>query len=59
MSTLRVRERLIPADRCRFHRPGSDRLTGLADTPIDAILPTDAVFTRGTQAYARERAGAA
>jgi hypothetical protein len=27
MSTLRVRERLILADRCRFHRPGSDRLT--------------------------------
>lgn len=28
-------------------------LAGQADLPIDAILPEDKVFTRGTQAYAR------
>lgn len=28
-------------------------LAGQADLPIDAILPDDKVFTRGTQAYAR------
>jgi phenylalanine-4-hydroxylase len=29
------------------------RLAEASDIPIDAILPTDRVFTRGTQAYAR------
>src|SRR5690606_9106742 len=29
------------------------RLQGAEDIPIDAILPTDKVYTRGTQAYAR------
>ena len=32
--------------------PIYDRLKGAQDIPIDAILPTDTVFTRGTQAYA-------
>ena len=32
--------------------PIYDRLQGAAPIPIDAILPTDRVFTRGTQAYA-------
>ena len=29
------------------------RLAEASDIPIDTILPTDKVFTRGTQAYAR------
>tara|TARA_R110002020_G_scaffold173866_1_gene364857 strand:- start:387 stop:1262 length:876 start_codon:yes stop_codon:yes gene_type:complete len=32
--------------------PIYDRLEGTDDIAIDAILPTDTVFTRGTQAYA-------
>ena len=32
-------------------------LAQLPDIPIAEILPEDAVVTRGTQAYARERAG--
>jgi len=32
------------------------RLAASADIPIDAITPTDQVFTEGTQAYARARA---
>ncbi|WP_298745631.1 phenylalanine 4-monooxygenase [uncultured Brevundimonas sp.] len=32
--------------------PIYDRLKGAEDIAIDAILPTDRVFTRGTQAYA-------
>lgn len=32
--------------------PIYDRLEGKEDIAIDAILPTDTVFTRGTQAYA-------
>jgi phenylalanine-4-hydroxylase len=32
------------------------RLAGANDVPIEAVLPTDKVFTRGTQAYARARA---
>jgi phenylalanine-4-hydroxylase len=32
--------------------PIYDRLQALPDIPIDAILPTDKVYTRGTQAYA-------
>lgn len=31
------------------------RLEGQTDIPIDAITPSDQVFTRGTQAYAREQ----
>ena len=31
------------------------RLEGQTDIPIDAIIPADNVFTRGTQAYAREQ----
>ncbi len=33
--------------------PIYDRLKGAEDLPIEAILPADKVFTRGTQAYAR------
>jgi phenylalanine-4-hydroxylase len=36
--------------------PIYDRLSDLPDIPIDAIVPGDKVITRGTQAYARERA---
>jgi phenylalanine-4-hydroxylase len=32
--------------------PLYERLKGAEDLPIDAILPSDKVFTRGTQAYA-------
>jgi phenylalanine-4-hydroxylase len=32
------------------------RLDGAGDIPIDAVLPTDRVFTRGTQAYAAAKA---
>ena len=32
--------------------PVYERLKGAEDIPIDAVLPTDKVFTRGTQAYA-------
>ena len=32
--------------------PIYDRLKGAADIAIEAVLPTDTVFTRGTQAYA-------
>ena len=32
--------------------PIYDRLDGAEDIAIDAILPADRVFTRGTQAYA-------
>lgn len=32
--------------------PLYERLKGAEDLPIDAILPSDQVFTRGTQAYA-------
>lgn len=32
--------------------PIYDRLKGADDIPLDAILPTDPVFTRGTQTYA-------
>jgi phenylalanine-4-hydroxylase len=32
--------------------PLYDRLKGAPDHPIEAILPTDRVYTRGTQAYA-------
>jgi len=35
------------------------RLAQASDIPIDAILPSDEVITRGTQAYARARAAAA
>ena len=38
--------------------PIYERLSKAVDVPIDAILPTDQVITRGTQAYARERAAA-
>lgn len=31
-------------------------LSSATDVPIEAVLPTDRVFTRGTQAYARARA---
>ncbi len=37
--------------------PLYERLKGAEDLPIDTILPSDKVFTRGTQAYAGERAG--
>jgi len=33
-----------------------DRLKGSPDLPIEAVLPRDKVFTRGTQAYARAAA---
>ena len=33
------------------------RVRGAPDLPIDAVLPQDRVFTRGTQAYARRAAG--
>ena len=32
--------------------PVYDALKGQADLPIETVLPTDQVFTRGTQAYA-------
>ena len=32
--------------------PIYERLQGAEDLPIEAILPSDTVFTRGTQAYA-------
>jgi phenylalanine-4-hydroxylase len=35
------------------------RLADASDIPIEAILPTDQVLTRGTQAYARAKAAAA
>ena len=35
------------------------RLEGAPDVTIEAILPQDAVITRGTHAYARGRPGAA
>jgi phenylalanine-4-hydroxylase len=35
------------------------RLARVSDIPIEAILPTDGVITRGTQAYAESRAAAA
>ena len=35
--------------------PIYSRLAGATDIPIEAVLPTDRVFTRGTQAYARAR----
>jgi phenylalanine-4-hydroxylase len=35
------------------------RLAGASDIPIETILPTDKVLTRGTQAYARAKATAA
>lgn len=38
--------------------PLYDRLRGQDDVAIDAILPTDGVCTRGTQAYARRWAAA-
>ena len=34
--------------------PIYDRLQGAEPIPIDAILPSDRVFTRGTQAYANK-----
>lgn len=34
--------------------PIYDRLKGAKDIPIDAVLATDTVFTRGTQAYANK-----
>ena len=36
-----------------------ERLEGQTDILIDALLPTDQVMTRGTQAYARHRVGLA
>ena len=38
--------------------PIYERLSKAVDVPIDAILPTDQVIARGTQAYARERSAA-
>ncbi len=34
--------------------PLYDRLKGAEDLPIEAVLPSDIVFTRGTQAYAHK-----
>ncbi len=36
--------------------PLYERLRGMADYPVETVLPTDKVFTRGTQAYARAKA---
>lgn len=38
--------------------PVYDEVTREPDVPIEAILPQDKVFTRGTQAYARRRSAA-
>lgn len=38
--------------------PIYERLKGLEDLPIEAVLPTDRVITRGTQAYAHARMAA-
>jgi phenylalanine-4-hydroxylase len=35
--------------------PIYERLDGASDIPIDAVLGSDRVFTRGTQAYALGR----
>ncbi|MFC3078361.1 phenylalanine 4-monooxygenase [Phenylobacterium terrae] len=48
-------EALLDAKRRDFG-PIYERLGSAWDIPIDAILPTDRVFTRGTQAYAKEKA---
>ena len=34
--------------------PIYERLQGAEDLPIEAVLPSDRVFTRGTQAYAHK-----
>jgi len=34
--------------------PVYERLKGAEALPIEAVLPTDKVFTQGTQAYARK-----
>ena len=34
--------------------PLYERLKGAEDLPIETILPSDLVFTRGTQAYAHK-----
>lgn len=42
----------LKAETLKDFGPIYDRLKGADDIAIDAILPTDRVFTRGTQAYA-------